>query len=604
LSGFIPEEKIAEIMNTADIVDIISDSVLLKKAGTSFKGLCPFHSEKTPSFTVNPEKKMFYCFGCGTGGNVISFLMKQNAMTFPETARMLAGRYGIEIQTANMTPEQKKLINERESLLELNHDVMEFFRYNLLKSDNGRVARRYLEKRGISDEVVKRFCLGFIPDGWENLVNFIKKKKLKRGVVEKSGLVIKKDNGGYYDRFRNRIIFPIFDIGMKVTGFGGRVMDDSLPKYLNSPETQIYAKSRSLYGLHLAKNRCRQTDVVFIVEGYFDLIALCQHGIENVVASLGTALTVEHIRMLKGYASKMILVYDSDTAGIKAAIRSIPIFANENVDARILVLPEGHDPDSFVFEFGMDLFLDKADKALSAVSFLIQIAIDKHGLSMDGKVRIIADMLEPVAAVADGVARSIYIKELAERIGVDEVAILNKIRETISLPSSSNSVWQASAVANTNVNVPVKIDRMEKQIVSMMLQFPDIIPEIRQHKVLDFFKDELLKSIGNKLLDINYTSNQSDQVGISFIMEQFENNAQRDIVALLAVGSFELISEKWNYHDCEKVISHFLSIQHKNDDSLNRKIKAAEENNDDVLLMQLLSKKQNQAKTVRAHLKS
>ena len=609
MSGFIPEEKIAEILNTADIVDIISESVILKKAGVSFKGLCPFHSEKTPSFTVTSEKKMFYCFGCGTGGNVISFLMKQSGMTFPEAAKMLANRYGIEIQTASMTPEQKMLIGERESLLELNNDVMKFFRYNLLQTDNGSIARKYLKNRGISDEIIKRFCLGFVPDGWDNLVKFLRTKNIKRSIVEKSGLVVKKDNSGYYDR----LIFPIFDIGMKIIGFGGRVLDDSQPKYLNSPETLVYNKSRSLYGLHLGKSKCRQTDTVFIVEGYFDLIALCQHGIENTVASLGTALTVEHVRMLKGYASKMILVYDSDTAGIEAAKRSIPIFSSEGVEAKILVLPEGYDPDSFIFEFGTEKFQKKAKEAVGAILFLIQMAINKHGFSVDGKIQIIQDMIEPIAKVTDGVIRSLYIKELAEKISVNEVAILHKIKENIKAPL--DFAENLYVVENTKKDLLKKdllkkdllkkdllknMDRMEKKIISMVLQFPDSLRKITQYNVFDFFHDKQLKSIGEKLLEISLLDNKTKNCfDISFIIEQFKDKSeillQRDIVISLAVGGEVLENEKWDYQSCENLISQFLAIRDRNDNSLLQRIKVAEENNDDVLLMQLLSEKQIQS---------
>jgi DNA primase len=333
LAIFIPEDKISEIKNAADIVDIISETVLLKKAGRNFLGLCPFHSEKTPSFTVSPEKQIFYCFGCGAGGNVFSFLMKHESLTFPEAARALAKRYGITIPTKTLSPEQRRKIGQKESLLDLNKQAMDFFHHELLSSVAGKQALSYLSKRGISEETIDQFNLGYAPKGWDNLLRFFTKMRIRPGLLEISGLVAaRKNSSGFYDRFRDRIIFPIFDVNMEVVGFGGRVMDNSEPKYLNSPETSVYNKSRTLYGLHRARDKCRTDDKVFIVEGYLDLLALHQHGIENSVATLGTALTAEHIRMLARYTRRMVLVYDSDEAGIKSAYRCIETFWKEHVD--------------------------------------------------------------------------------------------------------------------------------------------------------------------------------------------------------------------------------------------------------------------------------
>ena len=357
---FIPEDKVLEIKNAADIVDIISEVVHLKKSGKNFLGLCPFHSEKTPSFSVSPEKQIFYCFGCGVGGNIFSFLMKHDGLAFPEAARTLARRYGVDIPNKSLTVEQKKRITERESLLKINRHAMEYF-YRALRSESGGNPLNYLKKRGFSQQIMDTFQIGYAPRGWDNLLNFFSKKGAPIALVEKSGLILpKKDKRGYYDRFRDRIIFPILDVNKAVIGFGGRVLDDSLPKYLNSPETPVYNKSRSLYGLYTARDKCRATNTIFIVEGYLDLISLHQHGIENSVATLGTALTPEHVRLLTRYASRIILVYDSDEAGIRSARRCVDIFWKEHVDfsrgdvfqeekadTHILVLPQEHDPDSF-----------------------------------------------------------------------------------------------------------------------------------------------------------------------------------------------------------------------------------------------------------------
>jgi len=417
----IPQSKIDEINAAADIVQVISRYVALRRAGKNLKGLCPFHQEKTPSFMVSPEKQIYHCFGCGSGGNAFSFLMNQEGLTFPEAARALAKRYGINIPTRTLSPEQRRIIGQKENLLHINQLAMDYFQTCLTTGVAGQKARSYLKQRGFSRDIVDRFNLGYAPKGWDHLIRFFSKKRISGKLLETAGLVVsRRDRSGNYDRFRDRIIFPITDINMKIVGFGGRVMDDGEPKYLNSPETPVYNKSRTLYGMHLAKNACRTTGSVYIVEGYLDLLALHQHGIENSVATLGTALTADHIRLLTRFAQRMVLVYDSDDAGIRSAQRCIDtfwkehvdfrrddVFQEENADTRILVLPQGHDPDSFVFENGAEAFETAASAAPGIISFLIDRAIQKHGLSTEGKIRVVSQLQAPLAAINDRVARSL-----------------------------------------------------------------------------------------------------------------------------------------------------------------------------------------------------
>ncbi len=508
----IPEEKISDIKNAADIVEIVSESVLLKKAGRNYIGLCPFHSEKTPSFTVSPEKQIFYCFGCGAGGNVFSFLMKQEGLSFPEAVKAIAGRYGIEIPVHDMSPEQERRVRERESLFSINRQAMEYFRHALLDSPAGKKAMAYLNKRNITKEIIDDFNLGYVPDEWDNLLNYFSRKKIPVELLEKSGMVVPRKKGnGFYDRFRNRIIFPIIDVRMQVIGFGGRVMDESLPKYLNSPETPLYNKSRSLYGLHKTKHKCRERGEVYIVEGYFDLLSLYQHGIENVAATLGTSLTSAHAKLLKGCADRIMLVYDSDQAGIKAAQRSIEIFEKEDMDARIIVLPEGYDPDSFVLERGPDAFMNAAGNALSTMGFLTESAVKKHGLSVEGKMRIISDMEKPLASIRDSVKRTLYIRELAERTEIGETELIKKMRNisshgTTALHSAQNTDDHAPLIRKTVPGPGEKTShdtwsRLEHKFIAMMIQFPGIIPEIRRRNLLSHFRNQTLKSIGDAVSD-------------------------------------------------------------------------------------------------------
>ena len=617
MAVFIPEEKISEIKNAADIVDIVSEAVLLKKAGKNHIGLCPFHSEKTPSFTVSPDKQIFYCFGCGTGGNVFSFLMKQEGLSFPEAVRGLGKRYGIDIPDRPLSPEQKKKISERESLFDINRRAMEFYHHNLKNSGAGQVARTYLKKRGISQKTIDDFKIGYALDGWDYLLNFFLKHRISPLLLEKSGLVLsKKNKSGHYDRFRNRIIFPIFDASMQVVGFGGRVLDDSLPKYLNSPETPVYSKSRSLYGIQRAKEKCRSTGSVFIVEGYLDVLALHQHGVENSIATLGTALTAEHIRFLSRFASSMTLVYDSDDAGIRSAKRCIStfwqehvdfrrqdVFREENADTHILVLPAGHDPDSFVFEKGPKLFLEAAANAPGIITFLMNCAIDKHGLSTAGKVRIIKELQEPLAAINDRVAQALYIQKLAERTGIAENAVLERIRDVSAqkpkrrvadagLPASTDPARRSGAgEPGSGGKRSAMVDRgnrFERQIIAMMLQYPDVIPEIKISKALDYFENTTLKNIGEFILKSNLTSTGQ----VSELMSRVDDEEKQTLIASLAMGD-----ESWNMKGCLRLLGKFVEKGQKLRDRgvLEEQIRAAEKSNDHDLLLKLLNQKQKMA---------
>jgi len=617
LAIFIPEEKISEIKNAADIVDIVSEAVLLKKAGKNHLGLCPFHSEKTPSFTVSPDKQIFYCFGCGTGGNVFSFLMKQEGLSFPEAVRRLGKRYGIDIPNRPLSSEQKNKISQRESLFDINRRAMEFYYQSLKNNGAGQVARTYLRKRGISQKTIDDFKLGYAREGWDHLLNFFLKKRISPVLLEKSGLVLpKKNRGGYYDRFRNRIIFPIYDASMQVVGFGGRVLDDSLPKYLNSPETPVYNKRRSLYGIQRAKERCRSTGTAFIVEGYLDVLALHQHGVENSVATLGTALTPDHIRFLTRFAGRMILVYDSDDAGIRSAKRCIDafwkehidfrrqdVFREENADTHILVLPTGHDPDSFIFDKGPEAFWKAAADAPGIITFLMNCALEKHGLSIEGKVRIIKEMQEPLAAINDRVAQSLYIQQLAERIGIAENAVLERISEVSvkksktvlagnEYPGSADPIQRAGlrqpGAGSMGSSTGDTGNRFERQIISMMLQFPDILPEVNRLNALNYFESDALIHIGETILKSNLTS--TDQV--SELISRLDSEQDQTLIASLAMGD-----ESWNMKGCLRLLGKFVDSgqQLRDRGALEGQIKAAENNNDHELLLKLLSQKQKMA---------
>jgi DNA primase len=587
----IPETTISEIRNASDIVDIISEVVLLKRAGKNFLGLCPFHSEKTPSFTVSSDKQIFYCFGCGAGGNVFTFLMKHEGFSFPEAVRMLGRRHGIAVEDRQLSLEERQRMREREGIFDVNEQAAAFFQRMLLENQEGRSALDYLRKRGTTLETIDRFSLGYAPSGWDALAGYFAGRRVSAELLEKSGLGIpRKKGGGVYDRFRNRIVFPIVGASSRVVGFGGRVMDDSLPKYLNSPETAVFNKRRSLYGLEAARARCRETGTVYVVEGYFDVLALSQADILNAVATLGTALSPEHVRILKGYVREIVLVYDSDQAGIRAAQKSVETFRKENMDARILVLPEGHDPDSFILKFGPKAFRETARAARNMMDFLMEETVRKHGLSVEGKLRIIEEMREPLSAVSDRMARSLYIRNLAEHIGVDEARVASRIRR-VPAPGRTDdrrreTFSDARGLSGKNGFLGRHV-RIERKIITMMLQFQDFLVEIDRRNLLDFFEDERLKSIGEHILMHYKTTGEHHVSGFIENLDETE----REITVNLAIGG-----DVWDREGCLRLLAQFESGRKRQKDNLLQRIEAASRNNDQALLLELLKEKQNQAR--------
>jgi len=591
----IPQDKISEIINASDIVDIISESVILKKSGRNYFGLCPFHSEKSPSFSVSPEKQIFHCFGCSAGGNVFSFLMRYHGISFPEAAKMVAGRYNILLEMESVSPERQRQMALKEGLFRLNSKVMEHYNGLLNKSPGADMARLYLKNRGITSETIERFSLGYAEESWDDVVSLFRRLKLGLSLAEQSGLVlVKNKNNGYYDRFRNRIIFPIFDISMQVAGFGGRVMDDSMPKYLNSPETPVYSKGRILYGLHAAKQYCRQADCVYIVEGYFDFLSLFQNGVMNTVASLGTALTSDHVRLLKGYASRVVLVFDSDNAGINAAKRSVAIFATEGLDVRILVLPQGEDPDSFINSFGANAFCKAAGEAMSVVDFLTETAVKKFGSSVEGRIAVLDEMKAHLAAVEDSAVRSLYIRELAQRLGIDESAVLEKVREMVVGPNTGRSgpVLLPDKDAGDG---GLESYRREKQMLAMMLQYPRVRVEALRRGVLDSFYCARFKRIGAMVAKVE----GKEDLLVADLMTSMENNEDRELVAVLAMmdgGQPDDVLEKSIF-----LMNRIVKVRNRNENTLANQIRRAEQGGDSELPFELLKKRQEEIRQLHGY---
>ena len=576
MAGYIPEDVVAHIRSAANIVDVISEYVALRKTGKNFIGLCPFHADKKPSFTVSEEKQIFHCFGCGQGGNVFSFLIHYNNLSFPEAVGFLARKYGIEIPTRKMSATQKKELEEKERLFKINKEAADYFMGILSQPASGKRAREYLNKRQMTPEVTHRFMLGYAPQSWTALTQYFSRRGVPPNDLQKAGLVIAK-NGRYYDRFRDRIIFPIVDVHNVVLGFGGRCLDDSLPKYLNSPDTPVYHKSRTVYGLHVAKEACRQSGSVFIVEGYFDLLALHCHGIQNVVATLGTALTRQHVRIMKGYARQMILVFDSDEAGIKAAERSLSLFLEEKIDTRILILPEGKDPDSYVLEVGADGFLKATEKALGVMPFLIASAIKKYGLSLEGKVRIIEALKGPLSSLLDGVSRSVYIRDLAERLDIDESAILEQVRASVA--KDKNTVSSPKSGHNS---------KLEATLVAILLQCPEMVSGFNPQEIVEGFETVELKELGRMILQ---KSGSTQPVTGADLIAQAHDPRIRNLISSLLMEEIQADRDS-----CQKIVMQYQArLRKRHIRLLSKKIKEAESTNNEELLHKLLAEKQEWA---------
>ena len=418
-----------EIKRAADIVELIGRYVQLKKAGLNHIGLCPFHSEKAPSFTVSQSKQMFHCFGCKKGGDVFKFWMEYHKVAFPQALRDLAERYHIALPEKKITPAQKRQIELKDLLIKLNEAAAEFYHQILLNSDKGRPGRDYFRKRSLDGDTARAFKLGYAPDEWDGLVGYLKNRNMDLEKAAEAGLIIPKKNGGFYDRFRGRVIFPINNIRGQVTGFGGRVLDDSLPKYLNSPETPVFYKGELLYGLHSAYEDIRTNERAVIVEGYTDVLALRKHGLKESVATLGTALTKGHIRRLKGYAKEAIVVFDSDSAGKTAALKSMPLFMNEGLSSKVMVLPEGEDPDSFVNKRGLDTFLEHLDKSLPMFDFYIDLKSEKMGNGIEGQINLLEEIIPVLKKLDNESQQLLYVSRLTERTGISESVILAEMKK-------------------------------------------------------------------------------------------------------------------------------------------------------------------------------
>jgi len=475
--GLIPETLVEEVFSRADILDVISEHVRLEKRGRNYVGLCPFHQEKTPSFTVTPARQMFYCFGCGVGGNVFRFLMLKENLSFPESVRFLAGRVGVDIPVT-VSPREEKY----ERYYRINEWARDFFRRRLEAGADADGARSYLEKRGITPEIRDQFQLGFAPPEWQALTRFLEQKGCAPGELAESGLAVKGDRG-YYDRFRNRIIFPVWNASGRVVGFGGRVLDDSQPKYLNSPETPVFHKRQALYALHLARPAMRDEGRAVIVEGYLDAITAHRFGIKNAVASLGTSLTREQGRLLMRYTMEALIAYDADAAGVAATIRGLDLLQELGCRVRVLSLPEGKDPDDFLREEGVEGWARLTQTATPLLEYkLVQIGARTGTAMAAGKLAALREIMPNLRALSSEVEREEGFQIAARALGLTWETIRS---EYVQFAARTQENWANSDnIAKNMHNILTKPsqvrEKTETGLLRLVLQNPPFLETVKQ----------------------------------------------------------------------------------------------------------------------------
>ena len=420
MTGQISESKINEVREQTDIVELISQYVSLKHSGGNHMGLCPFHSEKSPSFSVNSARQFFHCFGCGVGGDVFSFLMKIEGMAFPDTVRRLAERVGFDLEERTLSPEEEQRQRQRERLYQVNEIAAAYFHQLLMENPLGESARKYMKARGYGRKAAAEYQIGFALDSWEGLKKYLQEKGLAADDARTLGLIRPGKQGrGDYDLFRGRLIFPVYDLSGRIVAFAGRVLDDSKPKYINSPESPVYHKGRILFGLYQARQAMRQSGEVLLVEGYFDQLALYRAGFPQVVATCGTALTTDHARLLKRYVQRVVLLFDQDAAGKKATFKAMTVLQEEGVPAAVIELPSGEDPDSFIQGEGAEAFRLRLEKARSVMDLFMEDVLAEAGNGIEQKVRAAEQIVEQIAGLSSELEQDLYLKVLAQRSGID-----------------------------------------------------------------------------------------------------------------------------------------------------------------------------------------
>jgi len=577
------------VREAADIVQVIGECVELKKAGARFLGLCPFHAEKTPSFSVNPHGQFFHCFGCGESGDVFSFMMKYHHLTFPDALKDLARRYHIDLPERKMNDADRARMRKREQLYEINQAAADIFHSFLNNAEEAESARNYLRDRGVPQEIVDRYQLGYTPSpeqaGWKFITSRLQAKKLSVVAIEQAGLAVKKDNGGYYDRFRDRVLFPIFDLSGRVVAFGGRILGDGKPKYMNSPESMIFDKSRLLFGLYQHREAIRKRRLAVVVEGNFDLLLLAVHGIDNVVAPLGTALTRDHIKSLRGYCDEVVLLFDGDSAGLKAARRSIPFFLAEQLEGKVALLPQGHDPDSLVREKGAHGILQLVEAAKPLAEFVFSALVQEHGLTLSGKNRIMRELSGLVREASDPVQRELMVAHFSEKLGVSPARFQTGVPQ-MERPVPHQEGAQASSLAG--------LPRKQRQLVDFLVLYPEFLEELQQGGLEKLECEPAVSKIIACLQQLGDDGPIMPEQMLSMLSGEGERQYIADLLMRGPEEGFD--HETQGRELCDELLAWLESVRRQQDGaSLQQQINKAQQAGDTELLLELLRKKQEVA---------
>ena len=555
MSYIINEEVIERIHESANLVDVISEYLPLKKSGSNFVGLCPFHNEKTPSFTVSETKQFYHCFGCGEGGDIISFIMKMENMSFLEASEYLANKLGIPL--VEKSKKEKKIEAEKEKLYEINREAARFYYYNLMKDEK---ALRYLQNRKIKRKTINQFGLGFAQDNWDEIYKYLLDKGYSVEELEKAGLIgMRKDKSGYYDKFRNRIIFPIIDTRGRIIGFGGRVLDDTMPKYLNSKDSVVFTKGNNLFGLNLVRKQSNRERII-LVEGYMDVIALFNNGINYAVASLGTAFTSEQGKLLQRYGKEIYICYDSDTAGINATTRAINILKREGIEAKVILLPINQDPDDFIKEKGVKEFERLMKKALNYIDYNIFLYKQKYNINNpEERIKFTQEISKILRRIKSPIERDVYIDKISKETEISKEAIEKEIlvkdysKGEVSKDKYINKGFRYNKDKIEPVNVSPESGHLkaEKLLLKLMIANKSYFDIINRYLTIEDFLNYECSTIAEivfKEYDLKPQLNSIDQ---EFIFKNIENKEELDqnILEEILIQDAQFLSE-----DMDKII--------------------------------------------------
>ena len=534
------DDIIEEVRMKNDIVDVISQYVKLTRKGSSYFGLCPFHNEKTPSFSVTPSKQMYYCFGCGAGGNVYNFIMEYENYSFGEALSHLAGRAGVELPKIEYSREAREKAEQRAALLEINKLAAQYFYYQL-RRESGKTAYGYLLGRGLSEETIRKFGLGYSDKYSDDLYKYLKGKGYSDELLRESGLFNVDERRGMYDKFWNRVIFPIMDVNNRVIGFGGRVMGEGKPKYLNSPETKIFDKSRNLYGLNVA--RTTRKNYLILCEGYMDVIAMHQAGFTNAVASLGTALTSGHASLVKRYTREVLLLYDSDGAGIRAALRAIPILREAGVTSRVVSLKPWKDPDEFIKNEGAEAFEERLNQAMD--SFMFRVHIAEQDFAMDapqGQNQFFERCAEMLLELSDELERNLYIEAIVKeygRYGVGTEDIRKRVNTLAMKGTPAEKRIQPKSGTPENRKKESAADKAQKLMLTWLVNYPGIFEQVEKYISPSDFVVPLYKQVAEMLFE----QHKEGETNPGKLLNAFTDSEEQREVASLFNATIHLENE-------------------------------------------------------------